>query len=109
MNYLLITKYGVVGAAYATVLTYFSLVVILLLVLAISLKISFRLKNVIKPAASSVAFFYAMSYLPKLGNNLPLAFLYLALAVVIYLCAMIILKGTTVKEISTIAKGLLKK
>ena len=107
-NYVLITTFGLIGAAYATLSSYILLCAAFLLLLKPIAKIQFSASAIIKPLLASGVVFFALLQFPK-PANLAIAIAYFAFAGIAYFIIQLAIKGISTSELKYLKSRILKQ
>lgn len=97
-NWFFINWFGLIGAAYATVLTYVLLFIVLFLLTRIKTQIHVYLSNLLKPVFCAAIMFGFLSALPQ-NNNIIIAIIYAIFGAIVYFVLILLTKTVTIKEI----------
>ncbi|MFA4907215.1 MAG: flippase [archaeon] len=101
LNYFFILRFGVIGAAYATLISYFAMCVAFFALLRPVAGISLKWKPVLVPVASSALMYLALVLLPS-PRSVLIAAAYLVFGIIIYAALVFGFGGTNRKEIEYI-------
>lgn len=107
LNYLLISWYGLIGAAYATVITYGIILALMARFVKKHAGFGLDISHVVKPTVSSVVMFGAMYLLIPIPDNLLVGVIVAVGGGIVYFLVQLLLKGVTIAEIMHLKERIL--
>ena len=107
LNYYFIQWVGLIGAAYATLITYALLFLLLFFLARAKTGIHIYLGNLLKPVFCAILMFGFLLLLPQ-NQNIIIAIVYAILAAILYFILLLATKTLTIKEIIFLKNRILK-